>query len=142
MPPLEDATANENYSAEALPPVEIRTNISRNSPQVEESTVAPPPVIELSTKILSQQQTTSMVSHSTTSKPDTKISDAMSRLRQRDRLRELARRRQQTSNNNNGEHVLLDRNIVTPVNIITEPVPGVDPTPSTSDRNTPDGADT
>ena len=92
----------------------------------------PPPVIELSTKILSQQQTTSMVSHSTTSKPDTKISDAMSRLRQRDRLRELARRRQQTSNNNNGEHVLLDRNIVTPANIITEPVPGVDPTPSTS----------
>ena len=56
----------------------------------------------------------------------------MSRLRQRSRLRELARRRQQTSNNNNGEHTLLDRNIVTPTNIITEPVPMVDSTPSTS----------
>ena len=56
----------------------------------------------------------------------------MSRLRQRSRLRELARRRQQTSNNNNGEHTLLDRNIITPTNIVTEPVPRVDSKPSTS----------
>jgi hypothetical protein len=68
MSPLEDATVNNNYFAEAMPPFEIRTNISRDSLQIEESTVAPPPVIELSTKILSQQQTTSMVSHSNTSK--------------------------------------------------------------------------
>ena len=56
----------------------------------------------------------------------------MSRLRQRSRLRELARSRQQTSNNNNGEYILLDRNIVTPTNIVTEPVQKINPTPSTS----------
>ena len=72
-----------------------------------------------------------MVSHSSISKPDTKISNTMSRLRQRSRLRKLVRRRQ-TSNNNNGEHTLPNRTIVTPTNIVTEPVPKVDSTPSTS----------
>ena len=63
----------------------------------------------------------------------------MSRLRQRSRLRELTRRRQQTSNNNNGEHTLLDRNIFTPTNVVTEPpstsVIGAQPTEAA--RNSP-----
>ena len=93
--------------------------------------MAPPQVSDLSTNTPSQHNTTDMVSHFSTSKPNTKTSDTMSRLRQRSRLRELARRRQQTSNNNNGEHTLLDRNIVTPTNIVTEPVTRVDPKPYT-----------
>ena len=68
-----------------------------------------------------------------------KISNTMSRLRQRSRLRELTRRRQQTSNNNNGEHTLLDRNIFTPTNVVTEPpstsVIGAQPTEAA--RNSP-----
>ena len=105
MPPLENTTANTYHFAEALLPVEIRAKLSRNLPHIDEPTVAPPQVTDLSTNTPSQQKTTDMVSHSSISKPDTKISDTMSRLRQRSRLRELARRRQQTSNNNNGEHM-------------------------------------
>ena len=131
---------NASQFAGALLPVEIRAKIGRNLSQIDESTVAPPQAAGLSTNTInwqnttninSQQKTTNMVSHSSISKPDTKISDTMSRLRQRSRLRELARRRQQTSNNNNGEHTLLDRNIVTPTTIVTT-IPKVDPTPSAS----------
>ena len=69
-----------------------------NLPQINESTATPPQVMDLSTNnpnqqkaadINSQQKTTDMVSHSSVSKPDTKISDTMSRLRQRSRLRNL-----------------------------------------------------
>ena len=145
MPPLEDAMVKsecrEFYTAEALLPVEIKIKIGQNLPHIDQSTVAPPQVADLSTNtpsrqnatnIDSQQQTTNMVSHSNVSKPDTKISNTMSRLRQRIRLRKLVRRREQTSNNNNGEHTLLDQNIVTPTNVVTEPIPKVDFTPSTS----------
>ena len=143
MPTLEDAMVKLKVShfAEALLPVEIRAKIGRNLLQIDQFTVAPPQVADLSTNtpnrqnttnIESQQETTNMVSHSSISKPDTKISDTMSRLRQRSKLHELARRRQQTSNNNNGEHTLLDRNTVNPTNVVTEPIPKVDFTPSTS----------
>ena len=70
MPPLENATANTYHILEALLPVEIRAKLSRNSPQIDEPTVAPPQVSDLSTNTPSQQNTTDMVSHSSISKPD------------------------------------------------------------------------
>ena len=84
MPPLEDATAKserrEIVAADTLLPVEKKTKIGRNLPQIDQYTVAPPQVADLSTNTPSRQnatnidsqQTTNMVSHSSISKPDSK----------------------------------------------------------------------
>ena len=82
MPPLEDAMVKLKVShfAEALLPVEIRAKIGRNLQQIDQPTVAPPQVADLSTNTpnrqnatnIDSQQTTNMVSHSSISKPDSK----------------------------------------------------------------------